>query len=131
MSHRGKSIFVCLMLAATCVCFQAHWGEAAQLPLDKLAASQSDAARRQLKADGGYALLAAMAVACSQINAAQGFSPACLCTKNLFPPLAIPFLFFAWDGGNEIRCSPNRRKGESDLPKAFITMHPSTEIAVN
>ncbi len=71
MSYPGKSVFVCLLLVVACVCLQAHWGEPARRPLDKMEELHGEAAIRQLKTDGGYAsLAAAMAAARYQINAA-------------------------------------------------------------
>ncbi len=84
MSHRGKSIFVCLMLVAASVWFQTWRGKTTQYPTTlatlasqaaPAAALQGEAAIQQLKTDGGYdSLAAAMAAARYQINAASTLS---------------------------------------------------------
>jgi len=72
MSQRGKSVFVCLMLAIAGVCFQAWRGAPAQsAPAPAPATLQGEAALQQLKTNGGYAsLAAAMTAARYRINAA-------------------------------------------------------------
>ncbi len=68
MSQRGKSVFVCFMLAIAGVCFQV-WRSAA-VQSAPAAALSGEAALQQLKTNGGYAsLAAAMTAARYQINA--------------------------------------------------------------
>jgi len=82
MSYRGSTVFVCLLLVATCVCFQARRGETTQHPPARAAAQaaalQGEAAIQQLKTDGGYASLAAAmaadAAAGDQFGAAVALS---------------------------------------------------------
>ena len=115
MSYRGKSVFVCLMLVAVCVWFQARRGESAQRPpalaADKATALQGEAAVRQLKSDGGYAsLAAAMAAARYQINAAPAKSAAPFYANNPGQQLRASF------ASDEVRVSAasNQTSGKTD-----------------
>ncbi len=115
MSYRGKSVFVCLLLVAASVWFQAWRGATMQHPLEKpataAAALQGEAAIQQLKTDGGYAsLAAAMTAARYQINAAPANSAAPFYANNPGQQLRATF------ASDEVRvnAASNQTSGKAD-----------------